>query len=92
MVLRIPDDIMEQRRDEQLRRHDLVVPRLLADAFADVQKMLQRMKIAMRLAIGGEHFVQPFALIVQTIVVAFRKQLANPLFRLFHVHLVIPIN
>ena len=92
VVLRIPDDIVEQRRDEQLRRHDLVVPRLLADAFADIQKMLQRMEIAMRLAIGGEHLVQPFAFIVQTIVVAFRKQLANPLFRLFHVHLVIPIN
>ena len=25
-VLRIPDDIVEQRRDKQLRRHDLIVP------------------------------------------------------------------
>ena len=52
--------------------------------------MLQRMEIAMRLAIGGEHLVQPFAFIVQTIVIAFRKQLANPLFRLFHIHGRIP--
>ena len=46
---------MEKRRQQQLCCHLLVLPGAFADGLADVQKMVERVEIAVRLHVGTEY-------------------------------------
>ena len=53
--LRIPDDVVEERGQKQLGGHLLVLPGTFANGLADVQQMVKRVEVAVRLHVGTEN-------------------------------------